>query len=67
MREAAKLRRGEMGLERLCVFCGEYWPIDDEFWFVLTDGRLHSYCKACCTQRRGELRNGGRRKIQSAG
>jgi hypothetical protein len=26
MKESAKLKRGELGLERLCVFCGEYWP-----------------------------------------
>jgi hypothetical protein len=51
-----KLKRGELGLERLCVKCKDYWPLDDEFWFVLTDGRLHSYCKACCTQRRRELK-----------
>ena len=23
----------ELGTEKLCIECQEYWPLDDEFWF----------------------------------
>lgn len=36
----------ELGRERLCSACGEYWPDDAEFFF-LTRGKPTGNCKAC--------------------
>ena len=41
----------EMGLEKLCTRCNEYWPQDTAFWSewkspIACDGLQH-YCKAC--------------------
>lgn len=46
------LRRGlyrhdeDLGLERRCPRCGEYWPFDTEFWALAPDG-VQSSCKCC--------------------
>jgi hypothetical protein len=64
MKESSKVIGTDMGTERLCVFCGEYWPLDDEFWNKRGNG-YHSYCKACMTERKAELRSGSARKIRS--
>lgn len=45
----------ELGLEKLCKNCQEYWPADSEFWFMINqkskDGsvkqRPDSACKGC--------------------
>lgn len=45
----------ELGREKRCKHCGEYWPVDSEFWFMvkakLKSGavvyRPDSACKAC--------------------
>ena len=45
----------ELGKEKLCKHCDEYWPTDSEFWFMikskLKDGtiilRPDSACKGC--------------------
>jgi len=26
----------ELGTEKLCSVCGEWWPLDDEFWYFTT-------------------------------
>ena len=49
--------------EKPCFRCKESWPADEEFYNRLSDGRLHSYCRACCTERRKELRAGAKRLI----
>lgn len=41
----------EMGLEKCCCRCQEFWPQDTAFWSVcrsenVSDG-LQAYCKAC--------------------
>ncbi|EMK5463022.1 hypothetical protein [Vibrio gazogenes] len=39
----------EVGLEKYCTHCGEYWPQDTLFWTPLAsrpDG-LQDWCKAC--------------------
>ena len=45
----------ELGLEKLCARCHEFWPADTEFFHRKGTG-LHSYCKACVTERCRELR-----------
>ena len=57
-----KLRfvRTELGIEKLCARCKEYWPLD--FYHRCGDG-THSYCKACVTERCYELRHGAVRLI----
>lgn len=49
--------------EKRCARCGEWWPADEEFFHRLGGRRLHSYCKACVTERVYELRHGAQRKI----
>lgn len=61
-----KLREGELGLEKLCAACNEWWPADDEFFSpdVGGAGGRYNYCKACAAEkialkrqaRRGEAR-----------
>lgn len=40
----------ELGIEKLCPRCKEYWPADTEF-FHLSSGKygdgLYTYCRAC--------------------
>lgn len=39
----------ELGTEKLCTRCHEYWPADKEFFYLANkkkDG-LHSWCKCC--------------------
>jgi hypothetical protein len=47
----------EIGIEKLCTKCGEYWPADTEF-FHLSDtyygDGLYVYCKACSLEKRRE-------------
>lgn len=45
----------ELGREKLCIQCDEYWPLDDEFWWhrnvKLVNGqyskRYEAACKCC--------------------
>lgn len=39
-------RETEIGIEVQCARCKDFWPEDEEFYF-LQDGRAHSWCKAC--------------------
>jgi hypothetical protein len=44
----------ELGRERLCRTCQEWWPEDDEFWYFQTrNGRrqTYPYCRACWSDR----------------
>lgn len=46
------MARSELGLEKRCTRCGEFWPFDTEFWFANTgkpDGAM-DWCRACYTQ-----------------
>lgn len=42
-------RLADLGLEKRCSRCQEYWPADTEFWFSepQSAGGLSSWCKAC--------------------
>ena len=45
----------ELGREKLCKHCQEYWPVDSEFWYMIKDTlkdgtvvqRPDSACKGC--------------------
>ena len=46
--------------EKQCARCKEFWPADSDFFYKShksSDG-LHSWCKACCTERTYQLRHG---------
>ncbi|MGE6160602.1 hypothetical protein ACLHZ7_08710 [Aeromonas salmonicida] len=52
----------EMGLEKLCTGCSEYWPQDTAFWSAWhhansPDGLQH-YCKACEAEKAAQRREG---------
>lgn len=54
-------RMTELGKERQCARCEEFWPLTSEFFPRRGDG-FHSYCKACCWDRTAELKAGAPRK-----
>lgn len=38
----------ELGPQRRCTRCGDYWPADPEFFYTRRHGtELHSWCRAC--------------------
>jgi len=44
-----RFRATGLGREKRCCACGEFWPMDTEFWFLCAknfDG-LDGRCKAC--------------------
>jgi hypothetical protein len=44
--------RTELGIERLCRACGEFWPdLDREFWYLDSQGRVMGRCRACWSER----------------
>jgi hypothetical protein len=60
----SRFRQTELGLEARCSKCGEWWPADSEFFYML-HGRPHSWCKACYIADRvakGVRRNYGARQ-----
>lgn len=46
---AQRFRATELGRERQCTKCGDYWPDDAEF-FYLSKGKTQQPCKACYAQ-----------------
>lgn len=42
----------ELGLERLCRGCGEFWPVDATFWYFTRRGKVLGRCRACWAERR---------------
>lgn len=49
----------ELGTERRCPHCGDWWPLDDEFWQpTVKRGRatFHSWCRACLAEDRTDRR-----------
>jgi hypothetical protein len=65
----------ELGKEKLCIECQEYWPLDDEFWFTYKgkpkkDGTRGTYYEAACkccwnTRYRPQLQGRKRLSIRS--
>lgn len=45
----------ELGLERRCNVCGEWWPLDAEFFYRQVNGHrgFQGICKACKSEQRG--------------
>lgn len=43
------LRLDEMGYEKLCKQCDEFWAMTSDFWYVQKGYPLmtHCWCKAC--------------------
>lgn len=45
-----RYRISDIGLEKRCPDCGDWWPVDDEFYFVQRERgveRPSACCKAC--------------------
>lgn len=41
----------ELGPLRRCPRCEEWWPDDEEFFYV-SGGKRHSWCRACYLERK---------------
>jgi hypothetical protein len=56
------LRLTELGIERRCGRCRQFWPADQEFFSLKKPGQLHSWCRACfaeyAIERRARNRTG---------
>lgn len=37
----------DLGMERYCRWCDEWWPEDRDFWNIRRDGRIYGRCRAC--------------------
>lgn len=62
----------DLGREKLCIECDEYWPLDHEFWFCryvkIKKGvsiRWEAACKCCYSVRYRPQRVKGTNKIKS--
>ncbi len=65
----------ELGTEKLCLECGEYWPLDNEFWFqrkgkLKKDGTYtpiyYPTCKSCYDTRYRPNRSASKHPIKSS-
>lgn len=45
----------ELGKEKRCYRCGDYWPADREF-FYYRNGKPHDMCRACENEYNAEYR-----------
>ena len=53
----------ELGHEKRCPRCRDFWPATSEFFYPISKERLHSYCIACFNERKKELRLGYPKKM----
>lgn len=47
-------RETDLGIEKQCTRCGEFWPVDDEFYPVQREAagvRAASMCRACFVEK----------------
>jgi len=51
MARASRFREAELGRECRCSRCREWWPADEEFFYI-HNGAPHCYCKACYIEQR---------------
>ncbi|SAI74603.1 Uncharacterised protein [Bordetella ansorpii] len=56
---ARKTTETELGTEAQCARCQEFWPADGDFFYT-SNGKLHSWCKACYDARRTAKRAAAR-------
>ena len=42
----------ELGEQKLCPSCGDFWPIERDFFWIKRDGRAYSWCRACTSERK---------------
>jgi len=58
------LMETDLGIERRCSRCREWWPADGEFWSEKRPGVFYSWCRACFAEynveRRARLRESER-------
>jgi|GEM_PF-1047459 len=56
----------ELGLERLCSRCGDYYPADTEFWYYQPSAAagLHNNCHACYREITGRLSAADKRMLE---
>ncbi|KUJ73909.1 hypothetical protein AVO42_00365 [Thiomicrospira sp. XS5] len=50
--EKGKYQMTNLGLEKQCSHCKEFWPADSEFFYPQKGKGLHCYCKACYRYKR---------------
>jgi len=43
----ANLAITELGIEKRCGRCKEWWPVDAEFWSSKANGQLYAWCRGC--------------------
>lgn len=56
------LKTTELGVERRCPRCRQWWPEDDEFWLRITArGRStwFSWCRACKAEHDSRMKRQG--------
>jgi hypothetical protein len=54
----------ELGTERRCTKCNEYWPEDSEFFYT-SGGKIQQPCKACyCELPSRKARKANQVKVQ---
>lgn len=47
----------ELGIEKLCPGCDEWWPqIPEFFTYISTRGHYHSECRACLASAQAQRR-----------
>ena len=64
----------ELGKEKLCIECQEYWPLDNEFWFTYRNKPnkhgertigYESACKCCYADRYKPGKRKGTNSVKS--
>lgn len=64
--KTGKYRQTEIGIEKRCSHCGEYWPVDNEFYARQKEPggeRASAMCLACYAQKYNRGAGGcGKRK-----
>lgn len=53
----------ELGPQKQCAICGDWYPPDPEFFSWVRPGRLNSYCRACDYERRRRYPGRLRRRV----